>query len=278
MRTPLIVLARMRRILAATIVCAFALVTIVSAEEAEKRALAEELLDGMDMQQTIEKSFEMVKQMIPTQLKQMNVSENASSDKFQDAMQKMMDLIMKEISWEKLKDDYIAIYAETFTEEELSGLVTFYKSSIGRKLAEKQPELMKRSMQISQEQIMELMPKIQKLTQEMMEQETAQPQDSSDKSDQEQTPAFGDAEDLTRKWGPEEQPDPNVEPLQFLYWRVDAMFERGDMDGDGRMDMDEFAGEAYNFERIDLNGDGFLTKKEVVDDMIPVLRAEGKIP
>ena len=171
----------MRRILAATIVCALALVTLVSADEAKKRALAEELLDAMDMQQTIEKSFEIVKQMIPAQLKQMDVSENASSDKAQDTMQKMMDLIMKEISWEKLKDDYIAIYEETFTEEELSGLVTFYKSPIGRKFIEKQPELMKRSMQISQEQMIELMPKIQKLTQEMMGQETAQPEDSSDK-------------------------------------------------------------------------------------------------
>ena len=171
----------MRRILAATIVCAFAWVTIVSAEEAQKSALAEELLDAMDAQQTIEKSFELVKQMIPAQLKQMGVAENAFSDKAQDAMQKMMDLVMKEMSWEKLKDDYIAIYEETFTEEELSGLVTFYKSPIGRKFAEKQPELMKRSMQISQEQMIELMPKIQELTQEMMEQGTAQPQDSSDK-------------------------------------------------------------------------------------------------
>ena len=70
----------------------------------------------------------------------------------------------------------------------------------------------------------------------------------------------------------------NAEPLQFLYWRVDAMFERKDVDADGMLDADEFAGEEYNFERIDLNADGFLTKQEVVDDMIPVLRAEGKIP
>jgi Ca2+-binding EF-hand superfamily protein len=70
----------------------------------------------------------------------------------------------------------------------------------------------------------------------------------------------------------------NAEPLQFLYWRVDAMFEGKDADGDGMLDADEFAGEEYNFERIDLNADGFLTKQEVVDDMIPVLRAEGKIP
>ncbi len=92
------------------------------------------------------------------------------------------------------------------------------------------------------------------------------------------TVASGGEEDLTKRVGPEEQPDQTAEPLQFLYWRVDAMFERGDADGDGRLDTDEFSGESYNFERMDINADGFLTKKEVVDDMIPVLRAEGKIP
>lgn len=85
-------------------------------------------------------------------------------------------------------------------------------------------------------------------------------------------------EDLTARMGPEEQPDVNTEPLQFLYWRVDNMFELGDVDGDGRMDLDEFSGETYNFERMDANSDGFITKQEVVDDMVPVLRAKGTIP
>jgi len=159
----------MRRILAATIVCAFAGVTLVRADEAQHRALAEELLDAMQMQKTIEKSSEILKQMIPAQMKQMGVSVNASTDETQDFMQKMMDLIMKEPSWEMLKDDYITVYAETFTEEELSGLVTFYTSPIGRKYTEKQPELMKRIMQISQKQMIEFMPEIEKLTQEMMQ-------------------------------------------------------------------------------------------------------------
>ncbi len=86
-------------------------------------------------------------------------------------MQKMMDLFMKEISWDNLKEDYISIYAETFTEEELKGLVTFYKSPVGRKFIEKQPELMKRTMEISQEKMMELIPKMQELAKEMEEQE-----------------------------------------------------------------------------------------------------------
>ncbi|MCH7927981.1 MAG: DUF2059 domain-containing protein [Candidatus Dadabacteria bacterium] len=72
---------------------------------------------------------------------------------------------------------YISIYAETFTEEELKGAIKFYKSPIGKKFIEKQPELMRKSMQISQKQMTTLMPKIQKLTEEMMDQITAQPTD-----------------------------------------------------------------------------------------------------
>jgi len=121
----------------------------------------------MDVQKTIEKSFEMVKQMVPSQLKQMGVSGNEASEKTQKEMQKMMDIIMEEMSWEKMKDDYIDIYADTFTGKELKGFIKFYKSPIGRKFIEKQPELMKKSMQISQKQMGELMPKIQKLIKEM---------------------------------------------------------------------------------------------------------------
>jgi hypothetical protein len=162
----------MKRVVLATIICAlctFALVTKGRAEDTQRRALAEELLGLMDIQKNIEKSYEMVKQMVPAQLKQMGVSEETLRDKAKVEMQKMMDLIMNEMSWDKLKDDYISIYAETFTEEELEGVVEFYKSPIGRKFIEKQPELLRRSMQISQKQMGKLMPKIQKLTQEMKE-------------------------------------------------------------------------------------------------------------
>ena len=167
----------MRRIVTTAIICTFVLITTVHGEDAPKRALAEELLGAMEMPKTIEKSFEMVKQMIPAQMKQMGVSDEASSDKAKDAMQKTMDLVMKEMSWDKLKGDYISIYAETLTREELKGAIKFYKSPIGRKFLEKQPELMRRSMQIAQKQMATLMPKIQQMTKDMMEQKTAQPTD-----------------------------------------------------------------------------------------------------
>jgi len=85
-------------------------------------------------------------------------------------------------------------------------------------------------------------------------------------------------EDLLKQWGPAEMPDQYAQPLEFLHWRVDRMFEREDADADGRITLDEFSGEAFNFERIDINSDGYITKKEVIDDYIPVMREEGKIP
>jgi hypothetical protein len=78
--------------------------------------------------------------------------------------------------------------------------------------------------------------------------------------------------------GPDTMPDREAEPVQFLYWRIDRMWEEHDADGDGKLSTEEYAGEPYNFERIDTDADGFLTKQEIIDDMTPVLREEGRIP
>ena len=147
--------------------CAMTLVTISYAEGASKRELAEKLLEAMEVQKNIEKSFEMVNQMVPAELKHLGDEGKSSSNRATKEMAEMMEVIMKEMSWDKLKDDYISIYADTFTEKELLGIITFYESPIGRKFIEKQPELMKKSMQISQKQMIGLLPKIQKLTEEM---------------------------------------------------------------------------------------------------------------
>lgn len=144
-------------------------VMCVSAQETQRRAMAEELLNVMNMQDTIEKSFAMVKQMIPAQMEKMkqvtgdtNMPANVSSQ-----TDKIMDMLAKEMSWNKMKADYITLYAETFTEQELKDTVAFYKSPTGQAFIKKQPELMKRSMEISQKVIMQIMPKIQAMTEEL---------------------------------------------------------------------------------------------------------------
>jgi len=158
-----------------------------NAEDVEKRALAEELLNQMQMKETMEKSFAMMKKMIPQFAKMAGKSfekdeaaDDAETVERRNAAQmgaelgaemseKMFDEMAKEMSWDSMKDDFISIYAETYTKEELGGLIKFYKSPVGRAFIKKQPELMKRSMQLSQKRVAKLMPKIQAMTEEMME-------------------------------------------------------------------------------------------------------------
>ncbi len=145
------------------IVLALTFVQIARAEENARRQLAEELLSLMDIQRNIEQTFEAVKEMQMPQLKSISPPD-VDTDRAQARQarhEQMMNLIAKEMSWDKLKDDYISIYADTFTEEELKGLIEFYKGPLGRKLIEKTPELTKRSMQLSQKKMADIMPKIE---------------------------------------------------------------------------------------------------------------------
>jgi uncharacterized protein len=148
------------------------------AQDASRRALAEELLNEMDMKGTVEKSFAMIKKIMPAHMKAMRPAKEKAdisstpSDATQQtatAMDKMMDTMAQELSWEKMKEDYITIYAETFTEDELKGAVAFYKSPAGKAFSQKQPEVMRRSMELSQRMMLKFMPKIQTMTKDTID-------------------------------------------------------------------------------------------------------------
>jgi len=73
-------------------------------------------------------------------------------------------------------------------------------------------------------------------------------------------------------------PDPNSQPIEFLHWRVDQIFAKDDLDGDGQLTPDEWSGPEQNFERLDADEDGLLTKQEIIDDQTTALRERGGIP
>lgn len=139
------------------------------AQDASRRVLAEELLNVMNVQEAIGKSLAMIKQMIPVQREKMMqaMGQTNMPSKVSNQSDQMMDLMAQELSWDKMKDDYITLYAETFTEDEMKGIIAFYKSPAGLAFTKKQPELMKRSMEMTQKMMMRIMPKIQAMAKEM---------------------------------------------------------------------------------------------------------------
>ena len=76
----------------------------------------------------------------------------------------MFDLIADRMSWEKLKPKFAAIYDETFSKQELSDIVAFYKTPSGQSLLQKMPRLIARGSQLGQAQISGANAELERLT------------------------------------------------------------------------------------------------------------------
>jgi hypothetical protein len=87
-----------------------------------------------------------------------------------DYMGRTMKLASDEMGWKSLEPEYTKIYAATYTEEEIDGILTFYKSPAGQAMLDKTPQLSAASMQIVQTKVAQLQPKIKAMQEEYMEQ------------------------------------------------------------------------------------------------------------
>lgn len=140
----------------------------VLAGEAERKKLSEELLLLMKFDRNVEQGFAAARQMQMAQLKSMTLS-TFDADASAGIRAKTMDYLQANLSWEKLKDEYVAACAETFTEDELKGLIAFYRTPTGKALVEKTPQMMKNSSDIMARHMIEIAPKIQEIVREAAE-------------------------------------------------------------------------------------------------------------
>jgi hypothetical protein len=169
--------------------------SVLGQDLAARKATAEELLVVMKTPEMIGKTFESMKQMIPSQVKQMagSMGDTNVPAEVNAQIQKMMDLMSEEFSWAKMKDDFIALYGETFTDAEMKDMITFYKSPAGQAFINKQPELMKRSMEVSQKIMMRVMPKIKAMAEEIAPQAAKRSPASGPRAQKAVDPAFAPA-------------------------------------------------------------------------------------
>ena len=93
----------------------------------------------------------------------LSAEEQATLDKQQA---KMSAIMKEELSWDKVKDQYVQAYREMFSQEEIDGLIAFYQTPVGQSLMNKQPELTNRTMAILQQRMAPVMQRIQKMSEE----------------------------------------------------------------------------------------------------------------
>ncbi len=59
-------------------------------------------------------------------------------------------VLREELSWARIQGIYVGIYRESFTQEEIDGMLVFYKSPVGQAFVRKMPQVTQRSGQVMQ--------------------------------------------------------------------------------------------------------------------------------
>ena len=118
--------------------------------EASHLAAAAELLEVTDMEATLQKSIDATLEIQMSQMPQMAAVEDV-----------MRDFFTKYMSFEVLRDDYALLYADTYSEEDLRGLIAFYQTPLGQRVVATMPDLTAASMELGQRATAEHMPELQ---------------------------------------------------------------------------------------------------------------------
>jgi len=129
--------------------------------QSTKIAKIEEIFRLTNLEQMQKKMAEQVSASMPAQLSAMGVPIEAQANVSEMAAE-MTKVIFGRMSWETMKPLYLKAYDETFTEDEISGMVPFYESAAGKAMTEKTPAFTAKMIALSQAQMAGLMPEMQK--------------------------------------------------------------------------------------------------------------------
>jgi len=149
----------------------FALGPLLRAQEkqpSESAVLAEELLTLLNVQKNMDATFQQI-----TKMQEQSAISTGATPEAKEKQQKIREALNAEmkamVNWDTIKPMFISIYSETFTPDELQGMIAFYKSPIGQKWLEKQPQLQMATMQKMQTIIAEAQPKMQEAIKRAMQ-------------------------------------------------------------------------------------------------------------
>ena len=108
-------------------------------------------------------------------LMQQAVAQAAAGRDIPDSVQKEIDrqraetiAMMKQLlDWQKLEPMYVRIYQKTFTQQEVEGMLVFYKTPAGAAVITKMPSIMQNTMDETQAMMGPVMEKVQHLQQDV---------------------------------------------------------------------------------------------------------------
>ena len=106
-----------------------------TAPESAKEVKIGRLLTLTNAEAMVNRIFEQIKTMTASQLPPgATPEERAKIEKLQAGV---IDLVKTRMSWDKMRPRYVQVYGETFSDEEIDGMLAFYQSPASRAVIEK---------------------------------------------------------------------------------------------------------------------------------------------
>jgi hypothetical protein len=85
---------------------------------------------------------------------------------FNGMMTQMTTLLKEEFSWLSLEPIFRKVYRESFSQEEVDGMIEFYQTPTGRAVVTKLPQVMQSTSMLMQQKLAGLKPRLEKIFQE----------------------------------------------------------------------------------------------------------------
>lgn len=155
----------MKRLVLA-LVLVFSFTIHAHADDASRHAKAKELLSLLHMDRMMQQVMDGMMQQMSATTKQlagdhpMTPEDQAKIDAFQ---KKVFDLVFSQVSWKAMEPDYADLYAKNFSDEELDGIIAFYKSPAGLAMVDKLPALTTQAMQLAQTRMAAIQPQLKQM-------------------------------------------------------------------------------------------------------------------
>lgn len=127
------------------------------------------LLDGMyaNIDQVMRQSMRAAMQ---------NEAPTPEQERAMDGMsRKFATIFREEMGWSKLRPMYVRIYQDSFTQEEVDGLIAFYRTPTGNALVDKMPVVMQKSMAEMQPMMAPMMQRMKAAAEQAVAEAKAKP-------------------------------------------------------------------------------------------------------
>tara|TARA_A200000159_G_C7323759_1_gene339997 strand:- start:1113 stop:1622 length:510 start_codon:yes stop_codon:yes gene_type:complete len=128
-----------------------------------QRDTVEALLIASGADSTLDAVYAQFDGMFANMAEQFKIDESERAS-FKKHMHEVNLMLREEMNWEMLKEPMIDLYMAHYTEQELQDMLAFYQSETGQSVVKKMPEVMAASMQVTQQLMKDVYPKIMQMS------------------------------------------------------------------------------------------------------------------